>query len=302
MSQERWDVDLKVLNGPMGSLGTQVKRGPVIRIGTNPGPTGFRLSGYRGVDARHCVVTIYGEGEATVAPVGTNQVRAASHAHVDWSHIDPIVGPEYINTGGALHLGPVNRGCTIEFVGCRRVGAWTGGGMASEAARVDAAEVSTHAKQEVRKVGRTSGTIRNIAVKGAPIWIMGCLSIMLSTVVATVFGYIWLRPPEALDLGDLPIAKQRTFYTEVNPEKSSLVRERLDGFAGAFQHFIAEPNAEHARQFGDRDEVSVITDPDTWDEVLFKHIVASFEVHARSPKVLRRYVAIRKNYLNVLRQ
>ena len=262
MSQERWDVDLKVLNGPMASLGTQVKRGPVVRIGTNPGPTGFRLSGYRGVDARHCVITIYGEGEATIAPVGSNQVRAAPHPHVDWTKIDPVLGPEYVNSGGAIHLGPPGRGCTIEFVGSRRVGAWTGGQMASEAARVDAAQVSQHARQEVRKVGSTSGTIRNIAVKGAPIWIMGCMTMMLVSTMTIVGGVIAFRPPKTLELDDFPIEQQREYYTQVNPENSTLVEERLDGFQGAFQKFVAEPNAEHARSVGERENVNDILEPE----------------------------------------
>ena len=300
MSQERWDVDLKVLNGPMASLGVQVRRGPVVRIGVNPGPTGFALSGYRGVDARHCVITIYGEGEATVAPVGSNQVRAAPHPHVDWSNIDPIRGPEFINKGGALHLGPVGRGCIIEFVGSRRVGQWTEGGMSSEAARVEAASVATHARQEVRKVGSTSGTIRNIAVKGAPIWILGCMSLMLVTAMSVVLGVIFLRPPAPMEMPDLPVAQQREFYEEVNPKRSKLVEKRLSGFNDAFYQFVAEPNANHAATVGNRANIDEIVDPEKWDQELLEYIVASFEVHARSPIVLKKLDSIKDHYLTVL--
>ena len=88
----RWDVIL-ALNGPMASLGTSVSRSRCA-AGVNPGPTGFALSGYRGVDV-HYVITIY--GEATAAPVGSNQAVP----HVDWSNIDPIRGPEFINKGRA---------------------------------------------------------------------------------------------------------------------------------------------------------------------------------------------------------
>ena len=49
--QQRWDVVLKALNGPQAVIGDQTCRGPVVRLGANPGPGGFKLTGYRGVDA-----------------------------------------------------------------------------------------------------------------------------------------------------------------------------------------------------------------------------------------------------------
>ena len=80
MSKERWDIAIKVLNGPLASLGEQVFRGPVVRIGADPGPGGVKLNGYRGLDARQCVITAYDGGSASVAPVGSNQLRLAPHA------------------------------------------------------------------------------------------------------------------------------------------------------------------------------------------------------------------------------
>ena len=36
MSQERWDVVIQFLDGPMGMQGEKVFRGPVVRMGANP--------------------------------------------------------------------------------------------------------------------------------------------------------------------------------------------------------------------------------------------------------------------------
>ena len=134
--QERWDVDLNILNGPQAKLGVQTLRGPVVRIGADPGPGGLKLGGYRGLDARQCVITVYDGGSAQVAPVGTNQVRLAPHRNVNWGEIDPLVGPQFLAPGCALHLGPVGRGATVEFVKCRRLGEWQQGVIQSDRADV----------------------------------------------------------------------------------------------------------------------------------------------------------------------
>ena len=77
MSQERWDVIIRVLDGPLAGLGEQTLQGPVVRIGVNPGPGGLALAGYRGLDQRQAVITAYEGGKVSIAAVGANQVRTA---------------------------------------------------------------------------------------------------------------------------------------------------------------------------------------------------------------------------------
>ena len=129
MSDQRWDVVLKILDGPLASSDEHVHRGPVVRIGADPGPGGFRLDGYRGLDGRHATIPAYDGGSATCAPIGTNQVRMAPHSNVSWKDIDPMGGPEYLSEGCCLHLGPVGRGVTLEFVQCRKLGVWSSGAL-----------------------------------------------------------------------------------------------------------------------------------------------------------------------------
>ena len=62
MGQERWDIVLRFLDGPMAAQGDETCRGPVVRIGSNPGPGGLKLTGYRGLDDRQAVITAYDGG------------------------------------------------------------------------------------------------------------------------------------------------------------------------------------------------------------------------------------------------
>ena len=40
---------------------------PVVRIGSNPGPGGLRLEGYRGLDDRQAVISAYDGGTVAIA-------------------------------------------------------------------------------------------------------------------------------------------------------------------------------------------------------------------------------------------
>ena len=135
MSQERWDVHLRFLNGPLAYEGDLVRRGPVIRIGANPGPGGLSMEGYRGLDDRHAVITAYDGGSVSIAPVGQNQVRMAPHEHVDWGEVRPIRGPVYLSDGCAVHMGPPGRGATAVFVKAERLGVWEQRELLSESAQ-----------------------------------------------------------------------------------------------------------------------------------------------------------------------
>ena len=106
MSQERWDVKLRFLEGPLAFQGDVVYRGPLVRMGANPGPGGLKLEGYRALDDRQAVIQSYDGGTVSIAPVGTNQVRVAPHENQDWNEIPPIRGPVFLSPGTAFHLGP----------------------------------------------------------------------------------------------------------------------------------------------------------------------------------------------------
>lgn len=296
MSNERYDVVLKALNGPLAAMGEQKLQGPLVRVGTNPGPGGFALTGYRGLDARQAVITAYGEGEATVGPVGTNQVRMAPHPHVNWKDIDPLTGPEYLNEGAAIHLGPVGRGATIQFIKVEKLGVWTAGRVGTAADTVQAREVSSPVA--ARKAAPRRSVAR-IAAATLPIWIVGCLFLFVSTVSATVLAVVFWPETEVERLG--PVVEGEEYYEFVDPAKSEMAEETLEGLHEAFRRFHAEPSATHAREAG-MASVDHITDPDQWDQRAFQYMAASVEKHVASKSFFRRLDTVRKAYAQVLTQ
>ncbi|MEQ1570097.1 MAG: transglycosylase SLT domain-containing protein [Myxococcota bacterium] len=290
--QERWDVALKVLQGPLAGLGEQVLRGPVVRLGADPGPGGLKLAGYRGLDVRQCVITAYSGGSASVAPVGTNQVRMAPHPNVNWSEIDPMVGPEFLSPGCALHLGPIGRGATIEYVGSRRLGEWQSGQLASE--RVDVptgARGDVPAAYDARRVGRISSS-------SAPFWFLGgsFMVTLMSTgcIVTLVVWALFLYRPVA------PIGPEDAgyeFYESVtlDAEESRDYAHLLEGMEQPYFKFVMEPNITAANAGAKGWE-----EPSQWDQRLLKYVTASADAHAKSWLFFRRLDAVSVEYAKVV--
>ncbi|MFT4622849.1 MAG: hypothetical protein ACI8PZ_001505 [Myxococcota bacterium] len=294
-NQERWDVAVKVLNGPLSAMGEQVLRGPVVRLGANPGPGGVQLTGYRGLDARQCVITAYKGGSAAVAPVGTNQVRVAPHANVNWKEIDPIPGPVYLTDGCAIHLGPVGRGATIEFVECRRFGTWEHGRLASEIAQVSSA--GTPAAQiakggvpksfDARKVGM-------VRASTAPIWFLGCMFVLMSTTAVTLvlIGGYQLAFRDVASLG--PEEEGYEFYESVDLAKTELDLDLYKGLEKPFFEFVMRYNQEAAgsAQKG-------LDKPANWDSRFLQYTTAQIQQQVRAWSVFRTLDQVRKEYSDV---
>ncbi len=295
--QERWDVVLKVLNGPMQAVGEQKLRGPIIRIGANPGPGGFPLNGYRGLDARQCVITAYDGGSAAVAPVGTNQVRLAPHSNVNWRDIDPITGPEYLSPACAVHLGPIGRGATIEFVRCERFGQWQQGALLSEAADVNAmggpqglARGAVPASFDARRVNR-------VASSSAPFWFLGCTTLMagVTTAMILLIGAFQFLGVERVPPG--PVEEGLEFYKSV--DASQFTEDNvllLKGLEQGYFAFIAGPNIDAAGS----DAKEEWADPKNFDPMFLRFVTKSVDQHLRSWSFFRRLDAIHVEYAKVV--
>ena len=65
---ERFDIRLRFLNGPLKFQGEVEHRGPVVRLGAEPGPGELKLDGYRGLEARHATITAYDRARVEIAP------------------------------------------------------------------------------------------------------------------------------------------------------------------------------------------------------------------------------------------
>ena len=293
--QERWDVVLKLLDGPMKGVGEQKLRGPVIRIGANPGPGGFTLTGYRGLDARQCVVTAYSGGSASVAPVGTNQVRMAPHANVNWRDIDPIPGPEYLSQGCAIHLGPVGRGATIEFVKAEKFGQWEQGQLVSEAADVGAAGAAITGPQppasyDARRVNRVRSST-------APFWFLGCSTVgAFTTAVLVLIIGLWQiliidrKPPG-------PVEDGLEFYRDVDITKfDDKDLKLLAGLEQGYYAFVAGPNIDAAGPAAKEEWAN----PSHFDPMFMRFVTKSVNQHLRSWSFFKRLDAVHVEYGKVV--
>lgn len=273
MSMERWDVVLRFIDGPLSFEGDQVRRGPVIRMGANPGPGGLKLEGYRALDDRQAVIQSYDGGTVSIAPVGTNQVRVAPYENVDWNEIAPIRNPVYLDPGSAIHLGPPGRGVTFLFVESRRLGVW-------EQERIKSAP-----DPEGEQVGR----IRTD--QGRPPWFIP--SMVMIGVATVVFVYIkFIQPPEIPDIG--PVDAGEEYYDFVSIEKP-VDPELKKGFNEPFHDFVMKLNADAASW-------TELTQPPQWDQKFLEYVTRSAQYHGRAWKFWQRLEQVRENYGYVVTQ
>ena len=95
------------MDGPLSFQGEVTCRGPVVRLGANPGPGEMRLNGYRGLDDRHAVITCYEGGKIGISPVGENQVRVGPHEFTEWEDLQSIRKPVFLAEGNAIPWDPL---------------------------------------------------------------------------------------------------------------------------------------------------------------------------------------------------
>jgi len=300
VSQERWLVVLKVLNGPLAAMGPQTFRGPIVRIGANPGPGGFKLTGYRGLDARQCVISVYDSATAQLTPVGTNQVRQAPHEQVKWKDIDPMSGPEYLSNGCVLHLGPVGRGCTVQFVEARALGEWSAGGLASQAADVgDMQRLSgTAVGAGAPPASYDARRVKQVAASGVPMWFFGCggsiVAMMMLMVVIVALDLLVPQDVEALG----PVAEGQSYYPFVDLKAEPLDMKLRDGLKQPFYDFVVHPS----RLVAGADRQDYLADSSNWDQKYYDYVTAAAQQISKGWAFYVRLEAVKGAYSQVVGQ
>lgn len=286
-SQERWFVVLKFLNGPLSFQGETPHRGPVIRLGANPGPGGLKLEGYRGLDDRQAVITAYDGGTASVAPVGPNQVRMAPHEHVDWSEVQPIRGPVFLSNGCALHFGPPGRGATAVFVECRRLGAWEQGAILSDASQLEPDVQPT----EVKELDAT---------KRFPWWVIPIAFAILMSFTTALAGMLFVFLQRDVDrLGPVDEG-QEDFGCRGTAGCDEVFEQKVDttlyaGVEQAFNEFVMKPNIAAA-------EWKELENTEKWDKTLMEWVTRSEQLHGRGWTFWRQLDGAREDYAAVLKE
>lgn len=277
-SQERWDVVLRFTDGPLSYQGDHVCRGPVVRMGANPGPGGLSLDGYRGLDNRHATITAYDGATVSIAPVGSNQVRVAPHENVDWNEIQVIRGPVYLDSGTAFHLGPTGRGCSAVFVECRRLGVWEKGQILSDSAQMNPDVQPSNVKELDTR-------------RGIPLWfIPATILLFLSIAVAVTVPLIavWQRSIQAL--GPVDDGEEYYKFVDVTVEVDPKLK---DGLNQPFFDFVMKPNGTAA-------EWPELGKPENWDQRFYEYVGRSATVHAKAWKFWGRLEEVSSDYAFVV--
>jgi len=275
MSQERWDVVLRFPDGPLSFQGDIVCRGPLVRMGANPGPGGLKLEGYRALDDRQAVIQSYDGGSISIAPVGTNQVRVATYENVDWDEYPPIKGEVFLSPGSAIHLGPPGRGVTLIFVESRRLGVWEQGLIRSEAS----ADV---AQSQIKELD---------VQRGRPAWFIPSM-VMIGVAAAVGVLIILIRPPEIQPIG--PVDAGEEYYSFVEADKP-LDPKLVEGFNQPFYDFVVAPDMAAS---GMKELVS----PNQWDQKFLGYVTRSAQIHGGAWKFWQRLEQVRESYAYVVQQ
>ncbi len=281
MSQERWDVVLRFIDGPLSFQEDVVARGPVVRLGRNPGPGGLRLDGYRGLDERQAVITAYDGGSVSIAPVGRNQVRVAPHENQDWKTIQPIHQPVYLSPGDACHLGPPERGVTFIFVEARRLGVWEQRRILSDASQASP--------------GLQPSSVRELDThRGRPAWFIPAILVTaLATTVGVAVSVVRYFKREVEPLG--PVVEGQEVYKRVDTleQQAPLDPELKEGIDQAFHDFVMVPNAEQA-------DWPALKKRSNWDEDFLAWVMRSVAWHAKAYRFWTRLDEIREDYADVV--
>lgn len=282
MSQERWDVVLRFLNGPLSYQTDVVCRGPVVRMGANPPPGGLLLDGYRGLDSIQATITSYNGSQVRINPMGNNQVRVAPHPHVNWSELQTLRNPVYLSPGDTFHLGAPNRGATITFVECRRLGVW-------------------ERREIISESGQADGAIQPIDIKeldaqgNIPRWFVpAVLAVLMMTMVAIIVPVaVHLGKLGEIILGEQAESLEYIAYV-TDAQLNSIEQSDLEGFYQAFDAFVMAPNAEAA-------ERPMLREHQNWDEAFYRRTVASAKLH-RNDAFWKRLENIKDDYAYVTEQ
>ena len=214
-----------------GQLPTWYK-GPVIRLGRDPGPDGIALTQFRGVAAHHATITAYDGQSVQITAIGAHIVRVASHMNEDWSQVQPINGNVYLNDGDIIHLGTLNRGCRLKFITCKPL----------EWRQSQLVALNENTEQEL--VYHDFKPLQVSTRGDVPKWFIITILATACVVMGVVIGIYF-------DSSRDPIAAFGPIYEEYNHYKvidiyKELPKPILNGYKEPFRAFVMTPNVEAA--------------------------------------------------------
>ena len=262
MGNETWFVQIEVMGGNLeGQLPTWYK-GPVIRIGRDPGPDGISLTQFRGVAAHHATITAYDGQSVQMTSIGAHIVRVANHINEDWSQVQPINGNVYLNDGDIIHLGSLTRGCRLRFITCKPL-EWR-----------ESRLVALNENSEQELAYHDFKPVQVSTRGGIPKWFIPTI---LAAAVAAIFSVVGI----VLDKQRDPIAAFGPIFEEYDHYKIIDIYKKperpiLNGYKEPFRAFVMTPNAEASGFTGLDDEF------EEWDQIFYWATINTIQEIAKS--------------------
>ena len=275
MSQKRWDIEVLFFTPPLMMQGPIWYKGPVIRIGRNPGPGEMNLSSYQGVAELHATIEAYDGLTIMLSAIEPYEVRVAPHENVDWNHVYPIVTSVKITEGDVIHLGSLDRGCRFRFVQCRSFD-W----------RQEQLGAVINQEEDEFVHNRFDGPQR--IQSHVPKWV---LPMFLGSTVIFVAALVTLIvsdppiPPMGIEFED-----EEAPLEFVADETMTLEKSILEGFEQPFEDFVMSYNAKKS---GLKD---IQADPRLWDEKYYEKTVLTVNNYAKYKNTWQVFESALNNY------
>jgi hypothetical protein len=282
---ESWFIQVEVLGGALESQLPVWYKGPVIRIGQEPGPDGIILKNFRGIAAHHATITAYDGNTVQITSIGSHVVRVAGHINEDWEHVQAINGNVYLNDRDVIHLGSLNRGCRLRFITCKPL-EWR-----------ESRLIAVNENQGDDLVYNDFKPIQVDTLKGMPKWFIP-FALFSALILASgiIAQFISLKNDPISAFG--PKFDGYDHYQVINIEKP-LERVALEGYREPFRAFVMAPNAEQANITNLADNF------DYWDAKFYQATINTLQIISNSRGFWEDLERAKTNYatvVNTLRQ
>ena len=266
MSQKRWDIEVLFFTPPLMMQGPIWYKGPVVRMGRNPGAGEMNLSSYQGVAELHATIEAYDGQTIMLSAIEPYEVRVAPHENVDWRHVYPISESVKLTAGDVIHLGSLERGCRFRFVQCRSFD-W----------RQEQLGAVVNQEQDDFVHNRFGGPKRIGST--VPKWVvptfLGTSTIFVAAVIALILSEPPV-PPMGIEFEDEEPVLEFIADTKIDLDASI-----LEGFEQPFEDFVMSYNAQKSGL------AQLKNDPRTWDEKYYEKTVYTVNEYSKYKKTWR---------------
>ncbi|MBM74233.1 MAG: hypothetical protein CMK59_02425 [Proteobacteria bacterium] len=284
MAQERWDIEVLFLNGPLSKQGPMWFQGPVVRIGKQPGVSGMSLRSYQGVATVHATIQAYSGAQITLSGIEPHEVRVANHERVNWAQVRPLRKGVYLNQGDVVHIGALDKGCRFKFLRAKTF-EWRQTHMLS----------NTDQSQDQLIYNQIETTRINPST--IPPWFIQSLLAILFVSLGgvAVIAIDWLKPEHPIS-GAQYVGYNHYDYATLKDDVEPVL---LSGFQSPFSDFVMSHNAEASGYDDIRDDVEL------WDKAFYRLTVSQVKRTASYKGFWKRLDEIRADYsyvVSMLRQ